>query len=318
MRKLFAIVLVAILMVPLGAFGVSATETTAPTEPDEVSRAPGYCGETITWALDNGTLTITGTGKMDDFPEGAPWSEHKDEITRVVISGGITYVGAYAFKDFDALTDVEFGSDIYEIGTEAFWSCDGLTKISLPAAFRVFGESSFLACSNLKEIHCQGKFPSFRQNCLWDTYAIIYYPAGRPWNVDTIIQLEQAFHGRIEFLASDGTDPYQPVEETQTPETTEPETVPPTTQEPTQPATEPTQAPTEETVTVPESSAPATQAATEEADIPEPEEPDGDKKDVSWILIVIIGVCGTAMILGIWIFLLCNRRGKYSKKRRRR
>ena len=189
--RLFAILLTITML--LCALPVSAEETTAPTTPE---RAPGYCGEAILWNYENGTLTLTGTGAMDDFPDGTPWEAHKEEIKTLVISGGITYIGAFSFCDYDKLTDIQFGKDVYEIGERAFFSCDGLTKVHLPQSFKVFGPSSFMGCSKLKEFHCEGKFPSFKQNCLWDTYAVIYFPAARPWNVNNIRDLEEAAAAR--------------------------------------------------------------------------------------------------------------------------
>ena len=73
------------------------------------------CGETMTWEWEDGVLTITGTGKMDDFSGDAPWVDYKEDIQKVVIGDGITYIGARAFYDYDNLTEVAFGSDIYEI-----------------------------------------------------------------------------------------------------------------------------------------------------------------------------------------------------------
>ena len=159
---------------------------------------------------------------MYDYEEGAaPWAAYKDQITKVVFSGNVTTVGSYAFKDYDAITDVDFGSAMHTLGANSFAQCDGLTSISLPATFRIFGEQSLYSCKNLKAIHCYGPFPSFKLNCLWDSYVTIYYPASSPWSVDLIAQLEEAFHNRIEFRASDGTDPYVPTQPTEA-------TVPPT------------------------------------------------------------------------------------------
>lgn len=306
-RKIFTIFLAAVLL--LCAIPAAATEA---TEPTNVERAPGYCGEAILWELDDGTLTIIGAGKMDDFPEGAPWEEHKDEIEKVVISNGITYVGARSFYNYDKLKDVQFGDDVYEIGDHAFFSCDGLTVINLPASFKVFGPSSFMGCTKLKEIHCEGKFPSFRLNCLWDTYAVIYFPADRPWSVEYIQQLEEAFHGRIEFLASDGTDPYvptEPVEETEAP-TEEPTTVPPTTVPPT------TEAPTEEPTTLPTEAPtetqPATEAPVEETEAPT-EAPTEEKGGKSIVPYIIFGVAAVFVILGSLIWGGSRKRGKYSR-----
>lgn len=307
MKHRILTLLLALIML-FSALPVSAEETTAPTTPE---RAPGYCGEAILWNLEDGTLTITGTGKMDDFPEGAPWEEHKDQIEKVIISGGITYVGAYAFNDYDALKTVEFGDDLYEIGERGFFSCDGLTVVHLPASFKVFGPSCFMGCTKLTEFHCQGKFPSFRMNCLWDTYATIYFPAERPWSVELIQELEEAFHGRIEFLASDGSDPYEPTEapaETESP-TTEPTeapiTLPPTTQAP-------TEAPATETAPTMEDS---TEAPTEPLPIvPAPTEPAQEEKSGgSKIGYIIIGTVAAFLILGSIVFGGGRKKGKYSR-----
>lgn len=299
------------LVMLLCAIPAAATEA---TEPTNVERAPGYCGETIVWEFTDGTLTITGTGAMDDFPEGAPWEAHKDEIEKVIISGGITYVGAYSFCDYDELTAVEFGNDLSEIGERAFFSCDGLTAVHLPASFKVFGPSSFMGCTKLTEFHCEGKFPSFRQNCLWDTYAVIYFPADRPWSVDLIRDLEEAFHGRIEFLASDGSDPYEPTEapaETAPPTvapTEAPTTVPPTTVPPaTEAATETVTGP------VPTVTEPAAEEPTEEPTAAPTEAPAEEKTGGSKAGFIIIGVVAVFLILGSIVFGGGRKKGKYSR-----
>lgn len=195
--------------------------------------AEGQTGS-FTWSLTGGVLTITGEGAMPDYPDGAPWDAHKESITKVVFAGGVTYVGAYAFKDYDGLKSVEFGDAMYELGKQSFYSCDGLTVLTLPKTFKVFGEECLRHCANLKEIHDAGRPASFRLNCLWDTKVIIYYPAAQPWGLDYIKEMEGIFKGRIEFRASDGTDPYDPNAETTVattvPETTEAPTVPETTE----------------------------------------------------------------------------------------
>ena len=307
MKHRILTILLALVML-LCALPVSAEET----EPTKVERAPGYCGESIVWTFSEGTLTITGTGQMDDFPEGTPWEEYKDEIKTVIISGGITYIGAYSFSDYDKLTDVQFGKDVYEIGERAFFSCDSLTQVHLPASFKVFGPSSFMGCTRLKEFHCEGKFPSFRQNCLWDTYAVIYFPAERPWSVDNIRDLEEAFHGRIEFLASDGSDPYEPTEppaeteeptEAPTEEPTEaPTTVPPTTQAPTEEVTEPI-------VTEPETTPAETDEPTTAPTEPEKSESSGGSK----VGYIIIGAVALFLILGWLVFGGGKKKGRYSR-----
>ena len=173
-----------------------------------------------------------------------------------------------------------------------------------------------MGCANLKEFHCQGKFPSFKQNCLWDTYATIYFPADRPWGVEYIQQLEEAFKGRIEFLASDGTDPYEPTEppaETEAPTevpteqpTEAPTTVPPTTVPPA------TEAPAEETappiLIMPAPTEETAGGVTEPLIImPAPEEKGGSKTPL-----IILGAVGAFLVLGTLVF-GGKKKGRYSR-----
>lgn len=308
---IFCLVLLLLAMMPLGVFATETEETEPPV------RQPGQCGEDITWRLEGDTLTISGTGKMDDFPETAPWAEHKDAITKVVFQGSISYIGANAFRDYDALKEVNFGNVMFEIGTGAFYSCDGLTKLELPDTFKIFGEESFRSCPNLKEIHCSGRFPSFRLNCLWDTYANIYFPVTRPWPVDLIIELEGAFKGRIEFLASDGSDPYVPTEPTEPTKATEPEV---TTEPQTEP-TEPTQAATEPVETTQPEATEDTSVETEDTQSPEttaPEEQNGESGgDSGWLTLAVISGAVVLVMAVVIVYLLISLRrgsgGKYAR-----
>ena len=294
-----------------------------PVFAEEDVETSGICGEDMTWVYEEGLLTIEGSGLMDDFEEDAPWAAFKEEIVRVELKGDIEYIGAHAFTDYDNLSTVNFGKALYEIGPEAFMGCDGLTVIELPATFKIFGESSMNSCANLTAIHCSGKFPSFRMNSMWNTFCKIYYPAERPWGVQYIAQLEEAFKGRVEFLASDGTDHYNPVEEEPVTEApTEAPTVPPTeapTVAPTEPpVTVPPVLPTEAPVVIVPTQAP-TEAPTEAPEtipVPAPEEKSESK---SWIGLLIVGaVLGFVLLGTIATAITKLRRGRFTKRRRRR
>ena len=55
----------------------------------------GTCGKNVTWTLDdNGILTISGTGEM----ENAPWKSNCDSIKNVIIEKGVTSIGRCAFE----------------------------------------------------------------------------------------------------------------------------------------------------------------------------------------------------------------------------
>ena len=293
---------------------VSMEETTTPTEAP--SRSADQCGENVRWSYSGGSLTITGSGAMDDFSGGVPWAALKSDITAVTISDGITYIGARAFENCDSLESLSLGGSVYEIGTAAFRSCDALTEVSLPGSFRVFGEESFMSCAGLKKIHFAGTMPKFKLNCLWDTYAKLIFPAKNPWPLEHIIQLEDAFQGRIEFLDSDGNDPYIPEGETQaTTEATEATEATETTEAVTEPTTIPTEAPTTAPTKTPETDAPT------EVTLPEtqpqttaptaPEKP--EKRGITGIGLAI-GLC--AISGGMLLLLLRGRLrsgGKYSR-----
>ena len=307
MKKWIAIILSLCLLANAVPAAMATEETTAETEP--VVREPDQCGDDLYWSYEYGTLTISGTGAMDDFPEEAPWAAYSEIIETVLLSGSVTTVGANAFTDYDALKRVEFGGSLQEIGTKAFKSCDGLTSVTLPKGFRRFGEESFMSCANLTEIHCNGGMPSFNLNCLWDTYAKIYYPVNNPWPLTHIEQLESAFQGRIEFLAEDGTDPYVPPVVTE-PEETEPEITAAATEEPSQPATEPATEPAEE-VTVPstETTIPETEPAKETeppviwTTVPtEPEQKTPDRSGGIWMGLCLISGTLSLVLLGALIF----------------
>lgn len=61
----------------------------------------GTCGDALTWSIDKGTLTISGTGAMSEWASEAdvPWHDYRNVIYQVVLPAGLTSIGAYAFAD---------------------------------------------------------------------------------------------------------------------------------------------------------------------------------------------------------------------------
>ncbi len=59
----------------------------------------GVCGENLTWSLEDGVLTIQGTGPMERLASwtGQPWRDSRGSITAAVIGDGVTEVSDYAF-----------------------------------------------------------------------------------------------------------------------------------------------------------------------------------------------------------------------------
>lgn len=97
----------------------------------------GTCGENLSWTLWDGTLTISGTGKMYDFKMQAfgvgelqPWVNSGNAIKKIIIEDGVTYIGSNAFSETTA-TSVQMADSVTEIGGSVFSGCIGLKSIML-------------------------------------------------------------------------------------------------------------------------------------------------------------------------------------------
>ena len=71
----------------------------APNKPvadEPAATGSGTCGDNLTWTLENGVLTISGTGEMWDFissfgyPSSAPWEW--GDCRTIVLEEGITRI----------------------------------------------------------------------------------------------------------------------------------------------------------------------------------------------------------------------------------
>ena len=130
---------------------VNATSV-EPAVPDVI--ASGECGESTTWVLTvDGTLTISGTGDMEDYAYyKAPWYEHRESITRVLMGDGVTSLSAHAFDYHTNLTIVTIGSGVKCIGDFAFIGCTGLTSIVIPSNVETIGARAFSNDRNLTDL----------------------------------------------------------------------------------------------------------------------------------------------------------------------
>ncbi len=123
-------------------------------DPQPTVVASGTCGENLTWTLtDDGTLTISGTGKMTEWnsTSAVPWDSHRSGIKQVVIENGVTSIGDYAFQDCSNLTgNFEIPESVTRIGNYAFQMCHGITgSLEIPSGVTTIGESAFNSCENL-------------------------------------------------------------------------------------------------------------------------------------------------------------------------
>lgn len=98
----------------------------------------GTCGDKATWKLENGVLTISGTGEIDSYSEnGAPWTKYSGQIRTVTVEGGITSIGAYAFAGTLAET-LNISDTVRKIDKTALYKNCNLITINVDTNNRTF------------------------------------------------------------------------------------------------------------------------------------------------------------------------------------
>lgn len=122
--------------------------------PGALAADAGGCGESLSWSLQDGTLTITGSGAMTDYSDYsfAPWYEQREAIHTVILPEGLTRVGNLAFYECSNLTTVALPASVSAIGDFAFAGCTGLLTVTLPGALTAIGESGFRECESLTAV----------------------------------------------------------------------------------------------------------------------------------------------------------------------
>ncbi len=137
----------------------------------------GKCGDNVTWTLSNdGTLTISGKGKMWDYGTSthgdAPWAYIG--VKNVVVNDGVTTIGEQAFAGLFYLESASIPKSVNNIGrqafhgsnlksvtiagsntvieTEAFYLCDYLETLTIMSGTTKIGSYAFSGCSSLKSI----------------------------------------------------------------------------------------------------------------------------------------------------------------------
>ena len=132
----------------------------------------GSCGDNATWSYESTTLTISGTGAMDDYAYGeAPWNAYAETMTSLVIGEGITSIGNNAFAGFEKLNSVQYPASgftsigdyafsgakvkqpnlprtLTHLGTGAFAGSQA-RGVSIPASLKKISDYAFEGCANL-------------------------------------------------------------------------------------------------------------------------------------------------------------------------
>ena len=208
-KKYLAVILTLIMIIsiiPLSSITASAA-------------ASGTCGDSLTWAFDEetGTLTISGTGEMQEiyhYSGSRPWDDYHNSIKKVVIEEGVktisdyafyyynkitsitlpdsmTTIGAYAFSWCTSLTDVTIPNGVTKIGNEAFSFCQGITKVTIGKSVKEINDVAFIFCNNLESFEVVSNnqyYSNDEYGVLFnkDKTTLIQYPLGNTGTSYTI------------------------------------------------------------------------------------------------------------------------------------
>ena len=143
----------------------------------------GSCGADAQWKLNTrGTLTISGSGKMEDlYGETFVPSYYQSKVKKVVIQNGITRIGGAAFFELSNLKEAVIPESVTEIGYQAFAFC-GISDIVIPASVITIEEGAFTS-DNLKSISVNADNKSFTSvdDVLFskDKTVLVAYPGGK-------------------------------------------------------------------------------------------------------------------------------------------
>ena len=142
--------------------GAAETPSPAPAETPEPSNTPEPTVEPaqgVTWSLENGTLTVGGTGPITS----KPWDADRDQIQTVIIGSGVTSMGYGAFSGCSSLTDVIILEGVTSIGTYAFSNCKKLVRVTIPNSVTFIGSDAFSGCSSLESVTIPGRVASIER-----------------------------------------------------------------------------------------------------------------------------------------------------------
>ncbi len=127
-------------------FQVSSAEI----EEQKVGATSGTTGD-CTWILDDdGTLTISGNGAMDNYSREyvssvgikttAPWGY---DLKSVVIQNGVTSIGDAAFFGCSNLTNISISDSVTSINSYSFCACTNLSSVIIPDSVASIGDGAF-------------------------------------------------------------------------------------------------------------------------------------------------------------------------------
>ena len=122
----------------------------------------GTCGDNLNWilSLDINSLTISGSGDMEDYTAYGPWYSPNNpyRVQELTLPYHMTSVGDFAFWGCSGLTGVDFSPELKEIGQSAF-AYSGMTSVLLQDGLEILGARAFQDCWHLRSVRLSPNTP---------------------------------------------------------------------------------------------------------------------------------------------------------------
>ena len=112
----------------------------------------GECGTDCIWTFfeAGGKLTISGSGKIDDYNDKSPtYKQYVEKITSLSIGNEIKEIGSHAFEEFTQIIQIEFGTAITKIGEYAFNGCSKVKNAMFSGSVTEIGNNAFSNCKSM-------------------------------------------------------------------------------------------------------------------------------------------------------------------------
>ena len=130
-------------------------------------------------------------------------AEIREEIEKVIITEGCTYVNAGAFALCTNLKEIEFrNTGKLQIGTSAFADCTSLERVVFPETLTIIGNSAFNGCKKLSDVDFKNGLTDIYDRAFkhCDSLKDVYIPSSVGFIGDEVF----AYSGLESFVAEQG------------------------------------------------------------------------------------------------------------------
>lgn len=151
------------------------------------------CGDDVSWTLEDGVLTLSGTGDTYDYNIGnsgyhinPPWYDSASYIRKVVVGEGITGLGEGIFRNpsNSQLSEVQLPSTLLNIRKMAFNNA-AISTLSLGNKVQSIGAGAFSYCDNLSAVYLPASLTNLDGTAfsgIYDLSTVVYGGSQTQWN----------------------------------------------------------------------------------------------------------------------------------------